>query len=291
MKEDIRDLLERAESTADGRGRSAVTTESVYAEVAGVRRRRRRGLAGAVAALVLAGAAVVPVLDRDRDRGGTPAIAAEGQHAGDSAGAARAKQVAGLLAGDTDGIVSVTRIRDAPIPTGYRENSGDELDWGDVSTGPLDGHYLILRQVERKTVATGLSLSTMSATTARKVNGRIKGVEGCAAVSGCSRAPGPAASTVYSWKTTNFFALGGAPWRKFGDQRLVTYPDGSVLLAADGVDLGPFLSMKEYTARGGVKDFTESRDLALSAELTPLGAKRLTALAGSAALVPRPAAP
>ncbi|MEW1545225.1 hypothetical protein [Streptomyces tsukubensis] len=286
MKEDIRDLLERAESTADGRGRSAVTTESVYAEVAGVRRRRRRGMAGAVAALVLAGAAVIPVMDRDR--GNPPEIVAKGQDAGDSAGADRAKRIAGLLAGGTGGIVSVTRLRDAPVPTGHRDKPGSVPDWGDVSVGPLDGHYLIARQEGEKAVVSGLSVSHMSAATAQKVGSRIRGVESCAEHSGCSSEPGPAGSTVYSWKASKFFALGGAPWRKFGDQRLVTYPDGSALLVADGVDFQPFLATTQYSTDSWVKELTALHNARPSAELAPLGEKALTVLAESEDLAARP---
>ncbi|MGW1277036.1 hypothetical protein ACWD4V_08770 [Streptomyces tsukubensis] len=281
MKEDIRDLLERAESTADGRGRSAVTTESVYAEVAGVRRRRRRGAAGAVAALVLAGAAVIPVMDRDR--GDPPEIVAKGQHAGDSVGAARAKQIAGMLAGGTDGLVSVTRIRDAPVPTGYREKPGEEADWGDVSVGPLDGHYLITRKEGRKTVVTGLSVSYMSAATARKVKPRINAVESCASYSGCRSDTGPDQSMVYSWKGVQFFALGGAPWQKFGDQRLVTFPDNSALLVADGLDEQRVSSL--VLSNGGSAVMADSTDT-ISSALEPLGEKQLTAIAESAELVP-----
>ncbi|MGV9313028.1 hypothetical protein ACWDR0_12640 [Streptomyces sp. NPDC003691] len=289
MTEDVRALLERAESTAEGRGRSAVTTESVYAQVAGVRRRRRTLLAGAVAAVIVAGAAAVPLSDRFSARPDAPEILAKGQSPGDSAGAARAQRIGALLDKDLDGLRSVTRVRDAPFPTSHRKTPDSPPDWGDASTGPLDGHYLITREVDGKTVTTGLSVAYAPPATTGKatMKDRITEVKDCVTTDsalkfGCRSAPGPGGTTVYTWQGGYFFGLGGALWTKFEDQRLRIFPDGGALLVADGADL----AWGERHRLGGTM-----QDMGSDKLLAPLGAEALTALVESPETVPRKAVP
>ncbi|QDY78974.1 hypothetical protein [Streptomyces qinzhouensis] len=288
MTEDVRALLEHAESTAEGRGRSAVTTESVYAQVAGVRRRRRQVLAGAVAALIVAGAAAVPVMDRVRDD--RPDIVAHGQSPGDAAGRARAKGLAVVLQRETGGIESVTRVSDAPVPTGHRPGTGVEIDWGDPSAGPLDGHYVITRRLGGKPVTTGLSVAYMSALTAKRGGFAGKAAACAAKGMGCDSTLRLGGSTLYTWQKTQLFSLGATPWRHFGNQRLLALPGGGALLVADGITKAPSHPFWISTAA----DEQELKWRRTDLPLTPLSGKQLTALALADELLPaeaRPVAP
>ncbi|MFF0450501.1 hypothetical protein ACFYT4_29645 [Streptomyces sp. NPDC004609] len=145
---DIRLLLERV---AEEGGRTTVTSETVHAGAAKLRRRRRAMVAGALAAVVFAGAAAVPVLDQLRDRFDQTSAAGGGKRTAKAADA-QSRRLAELL---PSGVQEIERIGTStsplvlvkeglfpgdPDPTFHRSS-----DVKSSGLGPLDGHYRITR--------------------------------------------------------------------------------------------------------------------------------------------------
>jgi hypothetical protein len=274
---DIRRLLEHA---ADGGGPSLVTTESVYAEAARVRR-RRRAVAGAAAAAV-AVAVTAGVLT---GRVGSPFRDGAEVAARPLTPPERAREFAVLLRLGGGGTVEPdghTPVRVVP-GTEPRQAPGEVR-----SSGPLDGTYVVSRQVRGGTVRNAVTVTLLDPAAVRAgTAGRGLPADLCArfrdASAECRREELPGGRVLTVWVAGDPPAA-GRPWpsREYAYRGRLALPDGSVLIAEEAIDS---MASAFTTGNGGVSSIDRQRTLLdragirallLSPELLPphLGGKR-----------------
>lgn len=133
---DVRELLDRA---AEGAGKPAFSTASVYARAARVRRRRRAVVSAAALTVVAAGAFALPRTGGDADPAHTT-VASPGPSGSPTASApapTRAERLAALLPGGVGEIEEVSLA--VLIKNATPEQARAKY------LGPLDGHYAFRR--------------------------------------------------------------------------------------------------------------------------------------------------
>ncbi|MFB8031189.1 MULTISPECIES: hypothetical protein [unclassified Streptomyces] len=217
---DVHELLERAVESA---GRSAGSTEAVYARAARVRTGRRAAVAAAALAVVVAGAlSLTGAADGPRTEHTAVAAAPDG---GTGAGG-KAGRLAALL---PPGVGGIEQVSLAVLLKGATEEQART-----TYVGPLDGEYLVregdgagyllLRFMERADVV-------------KKLGGRTGRSDLCAtrgtepSVSDCVREELPDGSVLTTWSDSMEHGDGGTPrWGRETAGRLVL-KDGSVLAA------------------------------------------------------------
>ncbi|CAM5659844.1 putative protein OS=Streptomyces tendae OX=1932 GN=GUR47_01480 PE=4 SV=1 [Streptomyces tendae] len=135
--DEVRDLLARA---AEGAGGPSFGTAAVFAQAAGVRRRRRAVLAGgalAVTAGALFTVAALPSGGTDR-AAAAASPSAPSAHTALTGGSGREQRLAGLLpadAGEVEEISMAVLLKDADL----------DAATGEESQGALDGWYAVRR--------------------------------------------------------------------------------------------------------------------------------------------------
>ncbi|MFF0450503.1 hypothetical protein ACFYT4_29655 [Streptomyces sp. NPDC004609] len=261
---DIKVLLERAEQSAEGSGRSAVTTETVYAGAAKARRRRRGAVAGAVVAVVLAAVAAVPVLDGlgTGPKDDKSSVAAQGITPEDSRGREQAEQLGKVLTALFPNITKVEKEKAGPLwLPGQQIAPGAKLPVI-PEIGPLDGHYLVTSVVEGEKRYTGLSFTVMEKETVERLKAPVDVLsDTCKStprfpVNNCKRQELPSGQTLTTWAGTGTFES-DVPWT-VATHALLTLPDGGVLLFADGQQAASdraFALTRSDDGRGSPREF------------------------------------
>ncbi|MFI6285421.1 hypothetical protein ACIBCM_11800 [Streptomyces sp. NPDC051018] len=237
----IKALLDDAERHAEGSGRSAVTTETVYAGAARARWRRRAAMAGAAVAVVLAGVVTVPVLDRGEDgpKVRQSTLAAEGINPGDIRGRAQAKRLATVLDGMFPNITKVEKVQSGSLWLPGQQVAWETKPTARAQPGALDGHYLVTTVVEGEKRYSAMSFTVLdkptvlSTETPIDVPGDICRPTSELTLRGCQRRELPSGQVLTTWAGSGNFEPNDVPWT-VENHALLTLPSGGVLLYADG---------------------------------------------------------